>query len=100
MEGGVEAVNIDDESDDDSRGIDEDEEYHSAVELTEDVMLQLKNNELPSSQLIYFFIQRMVKITLTLHLLIGRRTVLELYQKIHISKSYTPIIGHTKMKQI
>ena len=39
MEGGVEAVNIDDESDD------EDEEYHSAVELTEDVMLQLKNHD-------------------------------------------------------
>jgi len=48
MEGGVgedevvsdmEAINIDDESDDESRGIDEDEEY-SAVELTEDVMLQ------------------------------------------------------------
>ena len=38
----MEAVNIDDESDDDS-SIDEDrEEYHSAVELTEDVMLQLK----------------------------------------------------------
>ena len=36
------AVNIDDESDDE---IDSDEEYHPAVELTEDVMVQLKNND-------------------------------------------------------
>ena len=65
MEGGVgddevvsdmEAINIDDESDDDSRGIDEDEEY-SAVELTEDVMLQLKNNDPTVESVDIFFYQ-------------------------------------------
>ena len=50
----MEAVNIDDESDDES-GIDEDEEYHSAVELTEDVMLQLKNNDPTVKSINIFF---------------------------------------------
>ena len=63
MEGGVgddevvadmEAINIDDESDDDSRGIDDEEEY-SAVELTEDVMLQLKNNDSDVKSIDIFF---------------------------------------------